>query len=85
MVNSYNINSYFDFFSRIHGKINEQKKVHDQRKSELKSAKKNLIEAHKDKKSFEILNEKAIKEELREKLVSEQKELDFLAISRKFK
>lgn len=80
-----NINSYHDYFARINGRINEQKKIHDQRKSELKSLKSNLVDAHKDKKMFEILNDKAIKKDLREKLKSEQKEADFFAISRRLK
>jgi flagellar export protein FliJ len=80
-----NINSYYDFFSRINGKINEQKKVHDHHSNELKSLKGNLVEAHKDKKVIEILHEKAIRKELKEKLSSEQKESDFYAISRRSK
>jgi flagellar export protein FliJ len=80
-----NINSYYDFFSRINGKISEQKKVHDHHNSELKSLKNNLVEAHKDKKIFEILNEKAIRKDLKERRSSEQKESDFIAISRRIK
>ncbi|MEW6601434.1 MAG: flagellar export protein FliJ [Nitrospirota bacterium] len=80
-----NINSYYDFFSRINGKINEQKKVHDHHSNELKSLKNNLVEAHKDKKVFEILNQKAVRKEMKEKLSSEQKESDFFAISRRIK
>jgi len=80
-----NINSYYDFFSRINGKIDEQKRIHDHHESELKSLKSNLVEAHKEKRVFEILNEKAIKKDLKEKLSSEQKESDFFAISRRLK
>ncbi|MBI4681960.1 MAG: flagellar export protein FliJ [Nitrospirae bacterium] len=84
-MNASNINSYYDFFSRINGKINDQKIIHDQRKSELKSVKNNLVEAHKDKKAFEILNDKAVKKDIREKLSLEQKEADFFAITRRSK
>jgi len=80
-----NINSYYDFFSRINGKIDEQKKIHDHHKNELKSLKNYLVEAHKDKRVFEILNEKAIKQDLKEKVSSEQKDADFYAISRRSK
>ena len=80
-----NINSYYDFFSRINGRIDEQKEVHAERQVELKSLKDSLIEAHKDKRVFEILNEKAIKADQKEKLLSEQKEIDFIAISRRIK
>ena len=80
-----NINSYYDFFSRINGRISEQKEVHAQRQVELKSLKDSLINAHKDKRVFEILNERAMKEDQREKSSSEQKETDFIAITRRLK
>ncbi len=80
-----NINSYYDFFSRINGKISEQKKIHDHHNNELKSLRNNLVEAHKDKKVFEILNEKAIRKDIKERQSSEQKEADFYAISRRLK
>lgn len=84
-MNINNINSYYDFFSRINGEIDEQKKIHDHHENELKSLKNNLVEAHKEKKVFEILNEKAIRKDLKEKQSSEQKEADFFAISRRLK
>jgi len=80
-----NINSYYDFFSRINGRISEQEEVHAQRQVELKSLKDSLINAHKDKRVFEILNERAMKEDQREKSSSEQKETDFIAITRRMK
>ena len=80
-----NINSYYDFFSRINGRISEQEEVHAQRQVELKSLKDSLINAHKDKRVFEILNERAMKEDQRDKASSEQKETDFIAITRRMK
>ncbi len=80
-----NINSYYDFFSRINGMIDKQKEVHVERQVELKSLKDSLINAHKDKRVFEILNERAIKADQKEKSLSEQKEIDFIAISRRIK
>lgn len=80
-----NMNSYYDYFSRINGKIDDQKKIHDHHKNELTSLKNNLVEAHKDKKVFEILNDKAIRKDIKERQSSEQKEADFFAISRRSK
>lgn len=77
------VNSYYEYFSQINEKICKQEKVHEERKSELKSLKNSLIRAHQDKKAYEILNEKITKEEVKEQLSSEQKEADFFAISRK--
>lgn len=81
----HNINSYYDFFSRINSRIDEQKKVHAERQTELKSLKDSLVNAHKDKKIFEILNEKAMKADQRKKSLTEQKETDFIAITRRMK
>lgn len=80
-----NINSYYDFFSNIGNKIKEQKKIHSKRQDELAVLKNSLVNAHKDKKMFEIMEEKAVKKELREKIESEQKEADFFSLSRKVK
>jgi flagellar export protein FliJ len=84
-VDIQNINAYYDFFSRINGRISEQKKVHEKRENELKTLKNDLADAHKDQKVFEILNDKVIKAENREKLAAEQKEADFFSISRRLK
>ena len=80
-----NMNTYYEFFSRINGKISEQKKKREQCESELKTLKGSLVEAHKEKKVFEILHEKTLKKELHDKMDAEQKESDFLAISRRMK
>ena len=79
------INSYYDFFSRINGRIDKQKEVHAQCQVELKSLKDSLVNAHKDKRVFEILNERAMKEDQRDKTLTEQKETDFIAITRRMK
>ena len=78
-----NLISCYDFFSRINGKINEQKKVHNQCQNELAHLKDILVSAHKEKKVFELLNDKAVKREQKERLEGEQKENDFFALSRR--
>lgn len=78
-----NVISFYEFFSRINGKIEEQKKVHDQRLSELSLVENHLINAHKEKKMFEVLEEKAVKEEIKEKEVAERKETDFFTLARR--
>ncbi len=80
-----NIVSYYEFFSRIHGKINKQRKIHSQRQSELETLKNMLVSAHKDKRMFEIMKENAVKKQIKEKAVLEQKENDFYALSRKLR
>jgi flagellar export protein FliJ len=78
-----NVISFYEFFSRINGRIEEQKKVHDQRLSELSLLENHLINAHKEKKMFEVLEEKAVKEEIKEKEVAERKETDFFTLARR--
>ncbi|MBI5741658.1 MAG: flagellar export protein FliJ [Nitrospirae bacterium] len=78
-----NLISCYDFFSRINGKITEQKKVHTLCQDELACRKDDLVIAHKEKKVFEILKDKAVKKEHRERLDVEQKENDFFALSRR--
>jgi len=79
------VNSYYDYFARIDGKINAQREIHNTRKNELKAIKDVLINAHQDKKMFEILKEKAVKKDKKEKEISAQKEADFFVLARKLK
>jgi flagellar export protein FliJ len=78
-----NLISYYDFFSRINGKIDEQKKVHTRCQDELSCLMNTLVNAHKEKRMFEIINDKAVKKEHKENLDHEQKENDFIALSRR--
>lgn len=77
--------SCHDFFSRINGKIKEQKNIHTQCAHELACLKNNLVNAHKEKRMFEILNDKAVRREKKEELSVEQKENDFIALSRRLR
>jgi flagellar export protein FliJ len=77
--------SYYDFFSRINGKIDEQKKVHTECQNKLECLKDSLVHAHQEKRMFEIIRDKALKTERKENLKSEQKENDFIALSRRIK
>ena len=81
----HNLNSYYDYFSRINGRISEQKENHKQCENELKSLKSSLVSAYRDKKAFEILHDKAVKKDQKEKSDSEQKESDFRAMTRRSK
>jgi len=79
------VNSYYDYFARIDGKIKEQREIHLKSKNELNVIKEHLINAHKDKKMFEILKEKAVKENYKEKELSAQNEADYLVLTRKMR
>ena len=84
-LNIEKVTSYYDYFARIDGRIKEQKEIHLKRKNELNVIKEHLINAHRDKKMFEILKEKAVKENLKDKECSAQKEVDYLVLARKMR
>ena len=77
--------SHYEMLSHIDGKIEEQKRVNVECESVLRSLEKTLVEAHKDKKAIEILDGKIARQEQKEKSLAEQKELDYLGITRKIK
>lgn len=80
-----NLIACYDFFSRINGKIREQKEVHVQSQRELTCLKDNLVNAHKEKKVFELMKNRVVRKEHKERLDTEQKENDFITLSRRHK
>ena len=74
-----------EFLTRIDGMIETQKQVYAACEGELEELKMVLAEAHKDKKALEILDDKVTKQKEKESLVSEQKEIDFMSVTRKLK
>ncbi len=79
------ISSYYNYFSNMTAKIDKQKDVHLQWQKKLALVKESFINAHKEKKVFEIMKEKALKKEIKERIESEQKEADFFMLSRKLR
>ena len=80
-----NINSLYSFFTRLNESIGQQENVCSEKQNELTAVKDSLIDAHKDEKMFEIMNDKALDEEKKEREKSEQDEADFFAVSRKLR
>ena len=80
-----NLNSYYDFFSRINVRISEQKKKYIKFLKDVEFLKKHLIEAHKEKKMFEIMKDKEVKKEFKDMIDKEQKEADFFSVTRKLR
>ncbi len=79
------INSFHNYFLSINNKISAQKKIYLQKQGELAFLRNTLVDAHKDKKMFEILNEKSVRKEVRDRIISEQKEADFLSVSKRLR
>lgn len=81
-ISAYEIGSLYNYLSYVTNLIKEQKKTCLQKLDELTSLKNILIDAHKDKKVFEKLTDRVVKKVLKDKISLEQKETDFLAITR---
>jgi len=77
--------SFHDHFFTINAMIDIQKKNYYERMRELELIKNSLVDAHKEKKLIEILNNKVFSKEKREEAVLEQKEKDFFAISKRLR
>ncbi|KPK02683.1 MAG: hypothetical protein AMK71_01465 [Nitrospira bacterium SG8_35_4] len=77
--------SQYEMLSHLDGKIEQQERVNVECENMLQSLEKTLIEAHRDKKAMEILNDKMTRQEQKEKALAEQKELDYLGVTRKMK
>lgn len=80
-----NLNTYYDFFSRINLRISEQKKKYIKFLNDVEFLKKHLIDAHKEKKMFEIMKDKEEKKESKEMIDKEQKEADFFSVTRRLR
>lgn len=84
-LNALDMNSFYDYFLHINRQIDLQKQNYSRKLRELASLRDMLVNTHKEKRLFEILNGKAIKRQIREKRISEQKESDFLSLSKKMR
>ncbi len=77
------VNDFYGFFLRLNESIEKQKDVCSDRINELEQVKDGLITAHKEEKIIEIMRDKVVNEEKKEREKTEQKEADFITVSRK--
>ncbi|RJP55246.1 MAG: flagellar export protein FliJ [Deltaproteobacteria bacterium] len=77
------IELFYDYFSYIGKQIEEQREVVLRQLSELQAKQEAMLEAYKETRLFEILNDKILNKEAKEALLGEQKEIDFNFLSRK--
>jgi flagellar FliJ protein len=73
------------YFSQLSERIERQKAAVIRRLAELEEVRLSLIETHRDKKLLEILEKKMLQEDLRQKEMAEQKEMDFLFLLKRGK
>ncbi len=76
------VNEYYEYIEQVNSGIVVQRSRYKEALQELETLKERLVEAHRDKKSFEILHDRIDQQQRREALVAEQKETDFIAITR---
>ena len=77
------IELFYDYFSYIGKQIEEQREIVLRQLSELQAKQEAMLEAYKETRLFEILNDKILNKEAKEALLGEQKEIDFNFLSRK--
>lgn len=74
---------FYNYFMKLNDDMNARKKEIIRRLSELNVRQEALIEAYKEKKLFELLKDRMVKEEMTEKERAEQKEQDFLYLAKR--
>ncbi|KAF0121067.1 MAG: hypothetical protein FD151_1406 [bacterium] len=77
------IELFYDYFSYIGKQIEEQREIVLRQLSELQAKQEAMLEAYKETRLFEILNDKILNKEAKEASLGEQKEIDFNFLSRK--
>ena len=82
-LNVHKLELFYDYFMRLHEDMNAQKKEIVRRLSELNDRQSALIEAYKEKKLFELLKDRMVKEETADKDRDEQKEQDFMYLAKR--
>jgi len=83
LINAQDLDLFYNYFSYLNRQIEEQKQNVSLRLAEVELKQETLVNAHKEKRLFEILYEKITNEETREKIKVDQKEADFQFLSRK--
>lgn len=74
---------FHHYFQHCKRQIDRQEKVVLERINDLESKREIMLEAYREKRIFEILHDRALIEEIREADKTEQKEIDFLYLTRK--
>lgn len=82
VTNLYELEIYYDYIETVNNKITLQQVVVNQSEVKLSQKTDELIEGYKDKRLIEIMKEKLTKQESLETNRKEQKDVDFLWLSR---
>ncbi|MFN3480474.1 MAG: flagellar export protein FliJ, partial [Thermodesulfovibrionales bacterium] len=79
------ISLFYDYISHMERRIKEQKKVVHKKRELLLEKEKEVMKAHREKRLLEILHDSLIKEEMKEALTREQKDMDLDFLMRRLR
>ncbi len=82
LKNVHEMELFHDYFYRLNRQIKDQHKATEKKAEELEEKENMMIEAYKEKKLLEILYKKVYVEEIKDILVREQRESDFIFLSK---
>ncbi len=82
-IDAHELDYYYTYFAYLTRQIDQQKRTVTEKIADVERTQKALIKAHGEKRLCEILHEKIIGEQARERGKKEQKEADFTYISRR--
>ncbi len=83
LINAQELDFFYNYIFYLTKQIEQQKKNVSLKSSEVEMKQKGLMNAHMEKRIFEMLYNKISSEEIRTKMKEEQKETDSLFLSRK--
>lgn len=84
-LNTKEISLFYDYISYMERRIKEQKKVVHKKRELLLEKERQVMKAHREKRLLEILHDSAIKEEMKEALTREQKDMDLDFLMRRLR
>lgn len=84
-LNTKEISLFYDYISYMERRIKEQKKVVHKKRELLLEKEREVMKVHREKRLLEILHDSAIKEEMKEALTREQKDMDLDFLMRRLR
>lgn len=84
-LNTKEISLFYDYISYMERRIKDQKKVVHKKRELLLEKEREVMKVHREKRLLEILHDSAIKEEMKEALTREQKDMDLDFLMRRLR
>lgn len=84
-LNTEEIDLFYDYISYMEQQIKKQKRVVHKKRELLLEKEREVMKVHREKRLLEILHDSAVKEEMKEALTKEQKEIDLDFLMRRLR